>query len=193
VQTPGELEQSFWNRIKDSDDPADFAEYRRQFPKGVHAAEASLMARKLARTARAPRPAASRSRTETGGRADPPPAPTVAMVTGGPFPGYLTSTLTPGIFYNGSVYTNSDGTFEYRGVNGDRLRGKTSVSDSNYVVGTGISALGRQFGGIQNRYPDGSTSTQVTLRGRIINGVFEGEYTDKFQTGRFHFDLGHVN
>ena len=44
-----ELEESYWDRIKDSTDPADFKEYGRQFPDGVHGAEASLMVRKLSR------------------------------------------------------------------------------------------------------------------------------------------------
>jgi len=47
VQTPEELEQSYWNRIKDSTDPTDFEEYSRQFPDGAHRAEASVMARRL--------------------------------------------------------------------------------------------------------------------------------------------------
>ena len=49
VQTQEEVEQSYWNRIKDSTDPADFADYEKQFPGGAHGAEAALLARKLHR------------------------------------------------------------------------------------------------------------------------------------------------
>jgi len=49
VQTPEELEQSFWNRIRDSTDPADFDDYAKQFPAGAHRAEAALLARRLRR------------------------------------------------------------------------------------------------------------------------------------------------
>lgn len=51
VQSAGELEQSFWDRIKDSTDPADFADYTRTFPHGAHSGEAALLSRKLKRPA----------------------------------------------------------------------------------------------------------------------------------------------
>jgi hypothetical protein len=53
VQSAGELEQSFWDRIKDSTDPADFADYTKTFPHGAHSAEAALLSRKLTRPAAA--------------------------------------------------------------------------------------------------------------------------------------------
>ena len=56
MPTAGELDELFWARIKDSTDVDDFKDYGRQFPKGVHSAEASLMARKLLRQAEASRP-----------------------------------------------------------------------------------------------------------------------------------------
>jgi len=49
VQTADEREQTYWDRIKDSTDPADFTDYRKQFPTGPHAAEAALMLRRLSR------------------------------------------------------------------------------------------------------------------------------------------------
>lgn len=59
VQTADEREQTYWDRIKDSTDPADFTDYKKQFPTGPHAAEAALMLRKLSRApATAPAPAA---------------------------------------------------------------------------------------------------------------------------------------
>jgi hypothetical protein len=51
VQSAGELEQSFWDRIKDSSDPQDFADYAKSFPNGSHSAEAALLSRKLKRQA----------------------------------------------------------------------------------------------------------------------------------------------
>ena len=112
-----------------------------------------------------------------------------ASVVGGPFPGYLTSTLTPGVIYNGTLTVNADGTFEYLGANGNRMRGRTTVGDPDNLVGTGVTLLGKPHGLVQNRYPDGSVSTTVTIRGRIVNGIYEGQYVDKFQTGQFHYDL----
>lgn len=56
VQTADEREQAFWDRIKDSADPADFTDYKKQYPNGPHAAEAGLMLRKLSR---APAPVSS--------------------------------------------------------------------------------------------------------------------------------------
>jgi hypothetical protein len=47
VESAAELEQSFWDRIKDSKDPADFEQYSKQFASGPHSAEAALMVRKL--------------------------------------------------------------------------------------------------------------------------------------------------
>jgi hypothetical protein len=47
TQTQVEIEADFWDRIKDSPDPKDFADYLRSFPQGTHAATASLLQRKL--------------------------------------------------------------------------------------------------------------------------------------------------
>lgn len=49
VETAEEREQSYWDRIKDSNDPADFNDYKKQYPTGPHAAEAALLLRKLNR------------------------------------------------------------------------------------------------------------------------------------------------
>jgi hypothetical protein len=49
VDDAGELEQAYWDRIKDSTDPADFKDYKTQYPNGPHAAEAALLLRKLNR------------------------------------------------------------------------------------------------------------------------------------------------
>jgi Caspase domain len=49
VETAEEREQSYWDRIKDSDDPADFNDYKKQYPTGPHLGEAALLLRKLNR------------------------------------------------------------------------------------------------------------------------------------------------
>ncbi|MGH8232346.1 MAG: caspase family protein [Steroidobacteraceae bacterium] len=59
VESAAELEQSFWDRIKDSRDPADFEQYAKQFPNGPHTAEAGLMLRKLKSAPAAPTQVAS--------------------------------------------------------------------------------------------------------------------------------------
>jgi len=43
---------------------------------------------------------------------------------------------------------------------------------------------------IAPKYPDGSTSAQLTIRGRIVNGVLQGQFSDKFETGQLVFNLG---
>ena len=54
VDSANELEQSYWDRIKNSTDPADFKDYKAQYPSGAHAAEAALLLRKLSRPATVP-------------------------------------------------------------------------------------------------------------------------------------------
>ena len=185
VATSGELDQSYWDRIKDSTDPADFKDYGKQFPKGMHAAEASLMVRRLNRKTAASAPAAAATPTRVASR----PADSGPPTLVGHYSGYSTSNMTPGVVYNGTVTLNSDGTFEYKGSNGDRTRGKSTMNDPNNITGSGIATLGKQFGIIQNHYPDGATSTAVTMHGKIVNGVYEGTFLDKYQTGQFHFTI----
>jgi Caspase domain len=71
VQTADEREQTYWDRIKDSTDPADFTDYKKQFPTGPHAAEAALMLRKLSRA-----PATTSSPTTVAAVTAPPGAAT---------------------------------------------------------------------------------------------------------------------
>ena len=59
VDSQNELEQSYWDRIKDSTDPADFNDYKTQYPNGPHAAEAALLMRKLNRTTASNTPSTS--------------------------------------------------------------------------------------------------------------------------------------
>jgi uncharacterized caspase-like protein len=50
VDSANELEQSYWDRIKDSNEPADFKDYKDQYPNGPHVAESTLLLRKLNRS-----------------------------------------------------------------------------------------------------------------------------------------------
>lgn len=50
VQSASVPDDEYWNRIKDSSDPRDFAEYRTAFPLGRHSPEAALLERKLTAT-----------------------------------------------------------------------------------------------------------------------------------------------
>lgn len=58
VDNAVELEQAYWDRIKDSTDPADFKDYKAQYPSGPHTAEATLLLRKLNRTSAGNTPSA---------------------------------------------------------------------------------------------------------------------------------------
>jgi len=62
VETAEEREQSYWDRIKDSNDAADFNDYKKQYPAGPHLGEAALLLRKLNRPSE---PAAVKVKQET--------------------------------------------------------------------------------------------------------------------------------
>lgn len=177
VPTAAELDESYWQGIRNSTDASDFTSYTKSFPKGMHIAEAEMMTRKLSRSAAAktaPVPAA---------------APVLAMKAGGPFRGYVTSSLLPGKIIPGSWTINPDGSVDSVNDFGDRGHGTINSTDPNNIVSTVISRLGN-LGGIQRRYPDGSISTQVVSQGRLINGVVTGTWYDKFQTGQFQMTVG---
>lgn len=88
VDNANELEQSYWDRIKDSSDPVDFKDYKTQYPNGSHVAEANLLIRKLSRStvtansppdsgaATAPPSAATRSVAPQSAASRPPVEPT---------------------------------------------------------------------------------------------------------------------
>jgi hypothetical protein len=61
VDSANELEQSYWDRIKDSNDAADFKDYETQYSNGSHVAEANLLIRKLSRSKAAAGDTATRS------------------------------------------------------------------------------------------------------------------------------------
>jgi hypothetical protein len=63
VDSASELEQAYWDRIKDSTDLADFKDYQSRYPNGPHVNEAALLARKFNRSVAAAPAAAPVTRT----------------------------------------------------------------------------------------------------------------------------------
>jgi hypothetical protein len=193
VPTPEELELSFWNRVSNSTVPADFKDYLKQFPNGAHAPEAVLMLRRLERPNPRPpvaAPPVSVVEPALGPPMSPAPAPHPATaVAPGTFGGYATSTLNPGTQLRGRMMLQSNGGFEYRGDNGVRVSGKMDLSRPDNVTGTGTITQPRVLGVPLMRYPDGSTSTHMTLRGKIVNGQLQAQFTDPFEKGELVFDL----
>jgi hypothetical protein len=183
VPTPAELDESYWQGIKSSTDASDFTSYTKSFPKGLHVAEAEMMTRKLSRTAAAKSapPAASASA----------PASSV-MLKPGAYHGFITSSLLPGQTIPGTWIINKDGSVDSVNDYGDRSHGTLTSTDPSNITSTAISRLGT-FGGIQRRYPDGATSTQVISQGRLTNGVVSGTWYDKYQTGQFQMNVGTGN
>jgi hypothetical protein len=121
--------------------------------------------------------------------APPPRAAPTRLTAGGPYPGWATTNLLPGIVGNGTVTVNADGTIDSLSVTGDRTHGTLNLSDPNNVTVNAVTHLGNVFG-IQTRYPDGSTSTRATLTGRLANGKISGTWSDKFQHGQFEWTVG---
>lgn len=183
VPTAAELDESYWLEIKGSKDPADFASYARSFPKGMHRAEAELVAHRLSREAK-PQDAAAHDTA----RPVPAAASGMQMVPGGPYPAWGTSSLFPGVVGTGTIVVNRDGTLDAYNSLGDGGRVLLNLSDPDHVTGTEIVHLGGS-GANQRHYPDGSTSTPVTIHARLSNGVLIGTYSDKFQTGQLNWNV----
>jgi hypothetical protein len=183
VPTAAELDESYWQGIRGSTDASDYTSYSKSFPKGMHVAEAEMMTRKLTRTAAAKSapPAASASA----------PASSV-MLKPGAYHGFITSSLLPGQTIPGTWIINKDGSVDSVNDYGDRSHGTLTSTDPSNITSTAISRLGT-FGGIQRRYPDGATSTQVISQGRLTNGVVSGTWYDKYQTGQFQMNVGTGN
>lgn len=116
------------------------------------------------------------------------PAAATKLSPGGPFPGWGTSSLLPGVVGTGTVTVNGDGTIDTLATNGDRTHASLNVSDPENISGTSVTHLGI-VNGIQRRYPDGSTSTRVTLSGRLSNGKITGTWYDRFQNGQFEWTV----
>jgi uncharacterized caspase-like protein len=184
VPTAAELDESYWQGIKSSNDAADFASYTKSFPKGMHIAEAEMMTRKLGRSA-APKlaPVAAAAAAS---------ASKIALVPGGPYPAWGTSSLLPGVVGRPSLTVNKDGSLDFLDTFGNAAHTTINISDPNNVYGTQITHLGK-VNGLQSRYPDGSTSTQVTIQGKLVNGEITGTWYDKFQTGQFGWTVRTTN
>ncbi len=97
VQSASELEQEYWNRIKDSADPKDFTDYQHSFPQGVHNPEASLMLRKLtAASTPAPQPNLAKAT----------PASDAQRVPGAPPTAYSPSARTVSVLVGNVSFNN---------------------------------------------------------------------------------------
>ena len=206
VATAGELEQEYWDRIKDSTDPADFSDYRKQFPDGPHAAEAALELRRLTRSsARTSSPAAAGASSAVARAAALPPpaapagtpvaqtspaavaaAPSAAAapqaagsaVAPGSYAGYTTDYSYPGQRMLGRLMLASSGEFEYHGETGAVLHGALDLSRPDDVSGRAVVRL-----------PNGS-STNVMIRGRLSGGKLIARYQDGWQdAGDIVFDF----
>ena len=196
VQSADELEQSFWNRIKDSNDPADFKDYKAQYPKGPHVGEAALMLRRLDHSARKREAAVTPASEGTAvpvreNSAAPARSASAASVVPGTYGGYVTSSLQPGTMLRGRIVLSSNGDFEYTGSNHIKVSGNLNLSNPDSVEGKATVTQPKVLGMPLARYPDGSTSAHMVIRGRMAGGVLQGRYSDAYETGELVFDLGH--
>jgi uncharacterized caspase-like protein len=181
---PGAAEdRAFWESVRDSKSSDEYKAYLQRFPQGIYAqlAKARLNSIKAAGSADVSADRAANLRAPTATAAP-------KLTAGGPYPGWGTSSLLPGVTGTGTITINSDGTVDTVAANGDRTHATLNVADPNNVTGTSVTHLG-VFNGIQRRYPDGSTSTEVTLQGKLANGKISGTYYDKFQTGQFEWTV----
>jgi Caspase domain len=119
----------------------------------------------------------------------PHPAAVTKLTPGGPYSGWATTNMLPGVVGNGTVTVNADGTIDTLSATGDRTHATLNISDPNNVTITSVTHLGNVYG-VQTRYPDGSTSTTATLTGRLANGKIAGTWYDKFQHGKFEWTVG---
>jgi hypothetical protein len=174
VPTPAELDESYWQDIKSSTDPSDFAAYTKNFPKGMHVAEAEMMGRKLERTAAAGKPPAAAT----------PRALKVVLVPGGPHPAWATSAFLPGVIGRPTITINKDGSIDASDPFGNRSHAVIDLSDPNNITGKQATHLGF-MNNAQMRYPDGTTDTEVTIEGKLVGNEITGTWHDKFQHGEF--------
>ena len=182
VPTPAELDESYWQDIKSSTDPADFAAYTKNFPKGMHVAEAEMMSRKLERTAAAAKPTAAPT----------PRALKIVLVPGGPYPAWVTAALLPGVIGRPTLTVNKDGSIDSADAFGNRAHAVLDLSDPNNITGKQATHLGF-MNNAQMRYPDGTTDTEVTLQGKLVGSEITGTWHDKFQHGEFGWTVRTAN
>ena len=175
VPTAAELDESYWQGIKGSSDASDYGAYTKNFPKGMHAAEAEMMSRKLERSAPSAGPAAQVAATR---------AVKVVLVPGGPYPAWATSVFLPGVIGRPTLTINKDGSIDCWDAFGNRSHAVINLSDPNNITGKQATHLGF-MNNAQMRYPDGTTDTEVTIQGKLINNEITGTWYDKFQHGEF--------
>ena len=188
VESAGELEQEFWNRIKDSTDAADFSDYNKQYPQGAHAAEAALTLRRLRRAAQqktnAPALSADAAaqpvtRTKSLPVSDTAAAPTAApaspaaaqssgsAIAPGSYGGYTTEYTTPGKVL-GRLMLGNNGEFVYRTETGATVRGSFDLSRPDNVSGSGVVTLSN------------GNSARMLIQGKIAGGKLLAKYKDEW-------------
>jgi len=180
VPTAAELDESYWLQIKGSTDASDFTGYAKAFPKGMHVAEAGLIAGKLSRTAAAAAPMPAPAQRQ---------APAATFTPGGPYPSWYNSNLVPQGDHE-TLIVNKDGSIDTTGSN-PSFHGHAvfNYSDPNNVTGTKVTYLG-VVNGVQARFPDGTTKGTETLTGKLANGVITGTWYDQYQHGQFQWTVG---
>jgi uncharacterized caspase-like protein len=179
---PGAAEdRAFWESVRDSKSSAEYQAYLQRFPQGIYASLARSRLDALKSSGSAELVSRRSANAAAAGSA-------AKLTPGGPYPGWGTTSLVPGVVGTGTVTVNVDGSIDTLATTGDRTHAVLNISDPNNVTGTSVAHLG-VMNGVQRRYPDGSTSTQVTLQGRLANGKITGTYSDKYQTGQFEWTV----
>jgi hypothetical protein len=198
VESADEVEQEYWDRIRDSKDPADFADYQKQFPQGLHAPEATLEMRRLTRLQRASSAPATLSANVPAGPVARAPVVPVAATSSLPVPGAATAqqsgtAITPGVYGGwttqnpypdrafGKLMLRADGYFEFINENGARLRGSLNLSHPEGISGRATVVMS-----------NGNYTGVDIHNGRIVAGQFLADYTDGWNdSGQIVIDLSH--
>jgi hypothetical protein len=198
VESADEVEQEYWDRIRDSKDPADFADYQKQFPQGLHAPEAALEMRRLTRLQRASSAPATISANAAARPVARAPVVPVAATSSLPVPAGGTAqpsgtAITPGVYGGwttqnpypdrafGKLMLRADGYFEFINENGARLRGSLNLSHPEGITGRATVVMS-----------NGNYTGVDIHNGRIVSGQFHAEYTDGWNdSGEIVIDLSH--
>jgi hypothetical protein len=118
-----------------------------------------------------------------------PPTRHAFSVKPGTFAAYATSTLQPGTPLRGKMVLERNGDFLYTGTNGVKVRGTLNFAAPDRITGTATATQPKVLGVPLIRYPDGSSSTNITIRAQIVGGKLQGRYSDQFETGELVADL----
>ena len=171
--------RSWMNRTGRASSPAadasDFAAYTKRFPQG-HARRRGGDDE--------PEAFAHGGAAENGGTCNAARALKIVLVPGGPFPAWATSNVLPGVVGRPTLTINKDGSIDCADAFGNRSHAVIDVSDPNNITGKQATHLGF-MNRVQMRYPDGSTDTEVTIQGKLVNNEITGTWYDKFQHGEF--------